>query len=61
MCIRDRRPGKRARLNPHRRKRQKEATAGGQATPVSASTDAGQGGQAKKEQDSTVPGPETTP
>ncbi len=54
-------PGKRSRLNPERRRRQKEAAAGGQATPVSASTDAGKGEQARKEQDSTVPGQETTP
>ena len=55
------RPGKRNRPNPERRRRQKESAAGGQAAPVSVSTDAGQGEQAEKEQDSTVPGPETTP
>eukprot|EP00961_Rhodomonas_salina_P018244 245236-Rhodomonas_salina.1 len=44
-----------------RRKRQKEAAAEGQATPVSAHTDTGTGEQARKEQDSTVPGQETSP
>eukprot|EP00961_Rhodomonas_salina_P070880 952020-Rhodomonas_salina.2 len=55
------RPGKRARLNPERRRRQKGVAAEGQATPVSASTNTGKGEQARKEQDSTVPGLETTP
>eukprot|EP00961_Rhodomonas_salina_P222416 3007705-Rhodomonas_salina.1 len=52
-------PRKRPRLNPERRRRQREAAAEGQATPVSASTDAGEGEQALKEQNSTEPGLET--